>query len=498
MIKKIKNIIFLFGLIALIIGCSDDFLENPPQNMITQENFPETPVDVLAATNAIYEVLRTAPYHRGFYPIDDIMSDDALKGSSPADQAANLNPLDNFTYNTTNEFVANWWRSLYVGIRRANVVINRGDQVQMDENLKSRYLGEAKFLRALFYSDLARGYGGVPLVETSDLQTGLTRASLEETYNFIEADLRDAAEMLPEKSEFPDSQLGRATRGAAKALLARVYLYQQNYDSAAHFALEVINSQQYDLEPSFESAFREETEFGDESVFEIGGIGEQGGLSAGANQYSIGQGVRGTPNRGFGFNRPSIDLIDSFEEDDPRMQATVIFLGEMLDGIKILGDPATPDVTTDQNGNVVQTETYNQKIWTPGTTVASNQAHNRRLIRYAEVLLIAAEALNELGETSEALVYLNKIRERAREGDNTILPDITETNQATLSNIIIEERRHELALEGHRFWDLVRTNKAVEVLGPLGFQPNKHELLPIPQTERDLTEGLLEQNPGWN
>ncbi|MEM6526067.1 MAG: RagB/SusD family nutrient uptake outer membrane protein [Bacteroidota bacterium] len=491
---SILSLLMLFS----ILSCSDEFLETPPQGVLTNDNFPETPEDALAATNAMYEALRVGAYHRGFYPIDDIMSDDSRKGSNFGDQAATLNPIDQFTYTTTNEFVANWWQALYVGVRRTNVVIERASQVAMDVDLRNRYLGEARFLRALYYSDLARGYGGVPLITSSELRTGLMRATEEQTYDFIESDLRQAIELLPEKSQYGENDLGRATRGAAKALLSRVYLYQNVFDSAALYAEEVILSQQYALEPIFEDTFREVTEFGQESVFEIGGIGAEGGVAAGANQYTISQGVRGTPNRGFGFNRPTPDLINSFETNDPRLQATVIFLGEVLDGIEIIGDSGTPDETLDNDGNLIETETYNQKIWVPGNTVFSNQAHNRRLIRFAEVLLIAAEAFNEQGNTNQALVYLNSVRERAREGNDSILPDITETNRDALRDLIIEERRHELALEGHRFWDLVRTGKALEVLGPLGFQANKHEKLPIPQSERDITEGLLEQNIGWN
>jgi hypothetical protein len=123
--------------------------------------------------------------------------------------------------------------------------------------------------------------------------------------------------------------------------------------------------------------------------------------------------------------------------------------------------------------------------------------HNRRIIRYADVLLIAAEALNENNKPAQALIHLNRVRERAREGNNSILPDRTETNKDLLRDLILEERRHELALEANRFWDLVRTGKAAGVLGPLGFITGKNELLPIPQTEIDLSQGTLEQNPNW-
>jgi hypothetical protein len=496
MLKRIKIIFPVFFL--FLVSCEDDFLETPPQNLLTQANFPENPDDALNATNAMYEVLRQSTYHRGFYPIDDVMSDDARKGSNPDDQRGELGPFDTFEHTPTNQFVANWWRTLYVGIRRTNVVINRVPPIEMDDALKRRYLAEARFLRALYYADLARGYGGVPLVTDVTSEGTLRRSSLEETYTLIESDLRAAINDLPVKSSYDPSQYGRATKGAANALLSRVYLYQQQFDSALFFAQEVINSGQYSLEPNFENAFDEAFEFGDESIFEIGGIGVQGGPIAGQNQYTLGQGVRGTPNRGFGFNRPSLDLIDSFEDNDPRMQATVIFLGEVLDGIEILGDGNTPDETRDEDGNLIEIETYSEKIWTEGVTVAASLGHNRRLIRYAEVLLNAAEAAVETGNVPLALQYLEEVRERARGGDNTILPEITESNPDTLLDLIFAERRSELAMEGFRFWDLVRSGRAEEVLGPLGFQSGRHELLPIPQGEIDITEGRIEQNPGWN
>ncbi|MEM9896618.1 MAG: RagB/SusD family nutrient uptake outer membrane protein [Bacteroidota bacterium] len=479
-------------LVFITIGCSDDFLELNPQDQITQANFPESPEDALLATNAMYQVLRDARYHRGFFPIDDIMSDDALKGSNPGDALATVGPFETFEFNTSNEFLQNWWQTLYLGIRRTNVVLDRVPPIDIEESLKNRYLGEARFLRALFYSDLARGYGGVPLILTGTTDGTIQRASLEDTYTAIESDLRRAINLLPEKSDYRSDDLGRATRGAARALLSRVYLYQQQWDSAVFFAEEVINSGQYSLEPVYENAFDENFEHGIESVFEIGGIGVQGDINAGQNGYTAAQGVRGTPNRGFGFNRPSLDLINSFEANDPRMEATVIFLGETLDGIFIEGDPLTADV--DDTG---QPETYNQKVWTPGETVFSNREHNRRIIRYAEVLLNAAEAYAENENAVQALSYLEQVRARAREGNATILPEITETNPDALLDLIFEERRHELAMEGFRFWDLVRSGRAPAVLGPLGFQTDKHELLPIPQLERDITNNNLVQNQGW-
>jgi hypothetical protein len=207
--------------------------------------------------------------------------------------------------------------------------------------------------------------------------------------------------------------------------------------------------------------------------------------------------VRGTPNRGWGFNRPTVNLRDFFASGDPRYHGTVINLGDTLDGVKILGDGSTPDITYDDSGNIIEIECYTRKVWVPGDNVLSQWGHHRRLIRYADVLLMAAEALNENNKPGEALIYLNLVRQRARQGNNAILPDITTTNQSELRDIIFNERRSELAMEGWRFWDLVRTGRASQVLGPLGFITGKHELLPIPQSEIDISQGSLTQNPNW-
>ncbi|MDQ3535407.1 MAG: RagB/SusD family nutrient uptake outer membrane protein [Bacteroidota bacterium] len=478
----------LFILITIISGC-EDFLESNPQGIPTQESFPTTEDDALLATNAVYSTLRSWSYHSGGYPILDIMSDDAHKGSNPDDQRAILGPYDTFTFTTTQDPLDNWWNTLYEGIKRANVVIEYVQSISMNENLRTRSLGEARFLRALYYFDLVRAWGGVPIVETTTPPLTLARSSEAEVYILIVNDLLISIENLREKSELPAADLGRATKGAARALLAKVYLFRGDFANAEIYALEVINSQQYDLEPNFEHANSIEGENGVESVFEIGALQVEGDPG---NQYANTQGVRGSPNKGWGFNRPSISLRGAFEAGDPRQQLTIIELGDVIDDILILGDGTTPDEYN--NGYTTEIESYNRKVWVPGSNTISNWGHNRRLIRYADVLLMAAEALNENDKPELALQYLNQVRQRAR-GDNPgILPDITETNKDVLKEIILNERRVELALEGHRFWDLVRTGKAPEVLGPIGFVTGRHELLPIPQNQIDLSQGTLTQN----
>jgi len=387
------------------------------------------------------------------------MSDDANKGSNPGDQQNTIGPFDTFDHVKTEGAILRWWNTLFLAVKRANVVIENVPNIDMDVALRDRYVAEAKFLRALFYFDLVRTWGGVPIVISTEPKT-LTRSTQKEVYNFIENDLIEAIAVLPEKSTYASNDLGRASRGAAKALLAKVYLYQADFVQAAALAEEVITSGQYDLESDFDNANSQAGEHGVESVFEVGAYRSEG-IENGGNQFANVQGVRGAPNRGWGFNRPTLNLRNAFEANDPRLQSTVIFLGETLDGILIAGDPATPDAALDAHGQV-EIECYNQKVWTPGDNVPAQFGHNRRIIRYAEVLLIAAEAFNKNYNSTKALTYLNAVRQRAREGDNAILPDINITDQNALHDLIIQERRVELALEGNRFWDLVRTNKAAE------------------------------------
>lgn len=490
---KIKTYTLYFIIFFLSVSCAD-FLDVNPQNSLTQEVFPETASDALLATNAVYSTLRQWHYHFGGYPILDIMSDDAHKGSGLNDQLATLGPYDNFTHTPTQDGLDRWWATLYEGIKRANVVIEKVPEIKMDTLLRNRYIAEAKFLRGLYYFDLVRAWENVPIVITTTPPLQLEQSGKEDVYELIVSDLLFAIDHLYEKNDVLSQEPGRATVGAAKSLLAKVYLFQNDFVNAELYAMEVINSNLYGLEPVFADATGENGEYGIESVFEIGAMQVDGGAG---NQYANTQGVRGTPNRGWGFNRPSLDLRYAFDPNDPRLDATIIDLGEVLDGITILGDGATPDEITDSEGNVIEVECYNQKVWIPGSNTITQWGHNRRIIRYADVLLMAAEALNENNKPGEALIFLNQVRQRAREGNENILPDITTTDKEALRDSILLERRLELALEGHRFWDLVRTGKAPAFLGPLGFVEGKHELLPIPQTEIDISQGFLDQNDNW-
>ena len=473
-----------------VVACMDNFLDQKPQGQQTEEVFLKTSQDAQLATTAIYNIFLDWNYHSGGYPILDIISDDAYKGSNPGD-ASSIELFNKFQFTASAGDISRWYSALYKGIRRANIVIEKVPSVPMDESLKKRLLGEARFLRAHFYFDLVRAFGDLPKVTVSSPPRKLARSPKSEIYSeIIIPDLLAASENLLEKSQYAATDAGRATKGAAKSLLAKVYIFQNDFINTEKYALEVITTGQYDLEPEYKNAFSLKGQFGIESIFELGAEAISGG-----SQFANTQGVRGNPNRGWGFNRPSVELINFFEPNDVRKDETVIFLGETIDGVLIRGDAGTQDtiyVNPPANTIIKEIETYNQKIWVPGTGTLEEFGYNKRIIRYADVLLLAAEALNENNKTTLALVHLNKVRQRAG-----LLP-FADTDKVILRQKIADERRAELAMEGNRFWDLIRSGKAASVLGPLGFKVGKHELFPIPQSEIDLSEKTLQQNPNWD
>jgi starch-binding outer membrane protein, SusD/RagB family len=492
---------YFLGLIFLLVffSCSKDFLQKNPQGDLTQASFPASQSDALLATNAAYATLRDWFYNSGGYPILDIMSDDAYKGSNTNDQLTTVGPFDTFTMNSTQDGLDRWWASLYQGIKRTNVVIEKVPLIQMDTILRNRYLAEAKFLRGLYYFDLVRAWGGVPIVTDLNPPVKLARASKDEVYALIVGDLLYSIQYLTNKSVQTSADAGRATKEAAEALLGKVFLFQHDYVNAEKYLTPVISANVYGLEPVFTDANGVNGNNGIESVFEVGALAAEG-FDGGGAQYGNVQGVRGAPNRGWGFNRPSMELRKSFEPGDPRLKGTIIDLGDVLDNVTISGEiiPADPAAILNAQGDTINIQCYNRKVWTPGNTTVTQWAWHRRLIRYADVLLMAAEVLNENGNSSQALIYLNMVRARARQGNNAILPDVTVTEKNVLRDKILLERRHELAMEGIRFWDLIRTGTAATVLGPLGFVTGKHELLPIHQTEIDISQGTLIQNPNYN
>jgi hypothetical protein len=487
--KTLSYKIFALCLIILASGCGDDFLDRKPLGKLTSANFFETENHAVLATNALYEQMRSWEVHVFSYiGLTDIISDDSDKGSI-ANDAAFLGEVDDFTYNASNVAPLTVWQGYYRGIYRANNAIENIPGIDMNVALRDRLVGEGKVIRAYLYLNLVRWFGDIPLI-TSPLEPSeyiQSRKPVAEIYAQIEQDLKDGIAVLPEKSKYPSADLGRVTKGTARGLLARAYLSKGDFVNAEKYALEVINSGEYALYSNYAKIFQLVGEHSSESVFEIGST--TGGINS--SQYNQVQGVRGTPNLGWGFNRPSDKLVASYEPGDPRRDATILYPGEILpDGSAIVED--NPDIVN---------ERYNQKAWVPPAPSGDNfeGQGNIRIVRYADILLMAAEALNENGNPSQALVYLNMVRARARGNSTTVLPDVTTTNKDALRQRIWSERRSELAMEQIRWFDLLRQGRAEEVMLAAGksFVSPKHLLQPIPQVEIDLSGGSLTQNTGW-
>jgi hypothetical protein len=490
MVRKMLVLVCL----ASVLSCSEDFLERKPKGQLTYDTFFETPDHAVWATNAIYQQFRS--WEMCAFPwigITDIISDDADKGSTPSD-APYVLELDEFYFDQTNAAISGAWLGTYQAIFRANLAIENIPGIDMDTILRARLMGEAKVLRAYAYFRLVQWFGDVPLVTrilNDDEYYNQSRTSKEVVLDFIENDLISAIDVLPEKSDYPSADLGRVTKGAARGILAKVYMVRHDFSKAVLQCDTIISSGEYHLLTRYSDNFLPAGENGEESIFEIGAVAAQAAIAGpGATPFNMIQGVRGEPNLGWGFNRPSDDLVADYESGDPRRGATILYEGDVLpDGSGII--KVNPDILNAR---------YNEKAWVPEHAgLQDNGPGNIRIIRYADILLLASEAYNETGNAAKALEYLNMIRARARGSNTFILKDITITDQAQLREKIYHERRIELAMEQHRWFDLVRWGRAAEVMSPLksGFVAPKNLLLPIPQSEIDLTNNILMQNGGY-
>lgn len=471
---KLLNITYSILLSAVLFSC-DSFVEEVEVVDPTAEESGEDFQPIQFVTG-VYGRHTDFAYAFSFLGITEMTSDNADKGSSPTDTGTDKHLLDGLTYTSTSPSIRAMWTQWYKTIGRATLAIEYTMGHEMsDQALKERLIGECKFLRALNYFWLIRSFGDIPLQHV-DL---VNRAPVAEVYAFIEQDLKEAIAALPNKSEYAVSDLGRATKGSAQGLLAKVYLYQKKWQEAADMANTIVTSGEYDLEPDYATVWRASTENGVESLFELQARGEI--IAHGIHQYSQTQGARGPSGWGWGFNNPSEDLLNAFnaEGDDIRRDATIIFAGETLwDGREV--------------SDAVENPRYNEKAYSSANAGSGDGDKNIRILRFAEILLIQAEALNELAESSAALTPLNRVRTRVE------LDPIEVTDQSQLRQIIWDERRLELAMEHDRWFDLIRTGQAASVMTAHGkpFEVGKHELFPIPNDQLIQTPEMT-QNPGW-
>lgn len=458
---------------VLFTGCSD-YLDVPSQEKVEAGDSEEVYTPEMFI-NGTYGMFTDWDYAFSYLAITEIISDNADKGSSPSDTGADKDLFDELTFTSTSGSLEAMWKRWYKTIGRATQAIEYTENYGLtDAAYQNRLIGEAKFLRALCYFYLVRAWGDIPLQDGDPS----VRAPKEEVYAYIERDLQDAMNTLPAKNEYAEKDQGRATRGAAQGLLSKVYLYQGKWQQAYDNANAVIGSGIYALEQNYGVIWRASAENGVESLFEIQARGES--IAHGVQQYSETQGARGETGWGWGFNTPSENLLNAFNEagDEVRRDATIIFRNSTLWDGRVVGNTENP--------------MYNYKAYSSANAGAGDGDKNVRILRLGEIYLIKAEAANELGNTSEAVTALNAIRNRAN------LPNTTANSQNELRSAIWSERRLELAFEHDRWADLIRTGQAVTAMQQAGknFVTGKHELFPIPN-QQILEIPTITQNPGW-
>jgi starch-binding outer membrane protein, SusD/RagB family len=491
-----KIVLFATMTIALAIiiaSCKKDWLNPAPENtLIAKDSTFLKGENAARFVNACYaQLIDWQVSVFSWTGVSSITSDDADKGSDPGDLGADKDQMDNFTYGPTSLSPAEVWAGNYIGVGRCNQAIENVPKFSIDQGLKDRLIGEAKFLRAWYYFNLVRCYGGVPKIDkvfssdsVAQITAAYTRATKDEIYDLIISDLTEAAAKLPAKTAYAAADLGRATKGAAQGLLAKVQLYKKNWAQTQALADAVISSSIYSLEPNYGVLWRQSSENGRESLFEI--QGQDGNEGWGIGGYFVHQGTRGAITGGYGgwgFNTPTTDLEAAYESGDVRKNATIYKPGQTLWDGAVIG-PA-PNPRYNYKAYVSQSQEVNYDDW--------SSSKNIRSLRFGEILLIKAEAANEQGQTAPAIAALNLVRTRAG------LPNTTAATQADVRNAIWKERRVELAFEHDRFFDLVRQGRAGVVLRVHGknFVDGKHELFPIPLGQILISQGRLTQNPGY-
>ena len=495
-----RNYKIIFGVLLLafpllfgITGCKK-FLDRKPLGVAIEGDIIQGGVE--GQVFALYGALRIegmSAFQMVWFK--GIRSDDALKGSTPGDLSDAGDAMDKFQYSKDHWLLNGYWDGHYEFIALCNNVIHNLDSLKLSDPASLTNMGEAKFMRAYAYFDLVRDYGEVPIIDfkvTQTSQANKAKSTVAQVYALIDADLQVAAQYLP--LSWDAKYIGRATKGAANTLIAKTMLYRNNWAGALAKAEEVINSNQYALVTPYSKFFTEDGENSSESILEVQMYANANGSVKYNNNHNEVQGVRGSGewDLGWGFHVPSPSLVNSYEAGDPRKGATILESGQP-DGIYGRTVPASLAAISPY---------WNKKVYTdPARQIATGDRKspwlNIRLLRFADVLLMAAEAANELGgaNTAKAVTYLEMVRARARAG-GAVLPPVAFVSQTQFRDAIKRERRAEFGMEWERFYDLVRWGDAVTVLGPLGYQP-RNRYYPIPQPVIDKSGGVLKQNPDY-
>jgi starch-binding outer membrane protein, SusD/RagB family len=488
--KKIITAIAAFSILSLNISCSDSFTDRTPAYSIDSENYFNSPEDYNYALIAVYDILQSTYVN---VLLGEIASDNTLCGGESATDVPGFQQIDDMTHTPVNANLKNVWDWMFAGVNRANYILEFQDKLDFEG--KESIIAQTRFLRAYFHFELVKWFGGIPMKGDVRFAVGdettIPRSTPEQVYASIEADLLYAIENL---SVTPAEQ-GRVTKGAAQALLGKAYLYQGKYAESAAVLETLIQSGSYSLVTDYNTIFENAGENGPESVFEVQYTDSEG-AGFGCLQCSEGNvavGFNGPRNyvgplydSGYSFNIPAQEAYDAFEPGDNRRDVALLD----IEAWAAANPGVSYGVGYEHTGYFNKKYIARQGDLNLGDSKLTNP-NNYRAIRYADVLLMAAEAFNRSGNDQKAQLYLNMVRQRAFGDSNH---NIASTGDG-LYDKILAERRLELVGEGHRFFDLVRTGKASSEID--GFTTGKNEVFPIPYEEIQFSNGNWAQNPGY-
>ena len=472
-----------------ILSCSDEFVDRKAQFSIDSENYFNSEQDYKDALVGAYDLL-----HASFMNVltGEIASDNTVSGGESANDVIGIQQIDDMNHSPVNGNLKNIWDWMFAGVQRCNYILEFKDKT--DFAGKNQIIAETRFLRAYYHFELVKWFGGIPLNGDKRFKIGdektVPRSSVADVYASIESDLEFAIANLSPTAP----QVGRVTKGAAQALLGKVYLYQNKFTQAATVLDQVITTGGYSLVSNYNTIFENNNENNSESVFEIQYSDAEGAgfdcLQCSEGNIAVGfNGIRNYsgPNfdSGYSFNLPTQTSYNAYEVGDNRRDVAIL---------NIVTWAAANNAT--YGTGFKHTGFYNRKyLPRKGDLNTGDQnltnPNNYRAIRYADVLLMAAEAFNRSGNDTKGRDYLNLVRRRAFGDTNH---DISASG-AALTDFIWAERKLELMGEGHRFFDLVRTNKAATSI--TGFVTGKHEVFPIPIEEIQFSNGNWQQNPNY-
>jgi hypothetical protein len=475
---RTKNALILIVMLLLSVSCEDN-LKEEPLSFLEESNSFKSAADATSALNAVYDRLKGI-YGMTMIDLADLNSDEC----EVREDNGGGNEIHKNLYNSGTRLFDTFYTNSYTLIDRANRVIGNVPDIAMDGKLRDQIVGEAKFLRALAYFNLVQAFGDVPLVTAISnevVNVEVPRDPADKVYGQIIADLTEAEKVLPVKYT-ASGEIGRATTGAAKSILAKVYLTRKDWTNAAAKAKEVIDANSYSLVADYRDIFIPEKENGPEHIFSVQ-------FSCVLPQY----GSAMAENFAIYFSYP-INLTGGSYQVVPAHAASYS-PGDYRKTVTVIEEK------TIANGTVVKSRTgpHVDKYWDAQACGASRARNNFIVMRYADVLLMYAEALNEgNGPTTESYAAINQVRARARNGaQSSVLPDLKNLTQAQFRESVYQERSWELCFEGHRRWDLLRTGRYIEEMKKIGIAAEqRHLLYPIPVQEIDVNPALA-QNPGY-